>query len=415
MSARRSTSLSDEQLREALTRRPEAHLVAADLAALVATARSTRQGRTVTAGWMLAAALVALALIALIGALAAMSRRAPHAIGQVAVDVDHGIVVVNGDGSALRRLTSGSDSAWQPQFSPDGSHMVFWSDDPILLGDTCGVICLSSPRRLMLVDMPDTGAPRTSLLTTVSNKSGWRVSWAPDSRRIVFGDVVNGVRVLVVVDTTTHIRTQIGPADLDGWDPAWSPDGRHIAFVRGHDDLKLRGLYVMGTDASNVRRLTTIPSRGAGFLSPVWSPTSDRLAFAAETGGPDPFQRDIWVVGLDGLPEHDVSNNAADEQAPGWSPDGAQLAWVRETATGSSQFHVVVANADGTGQNMLPEVVGPATAVWSPDGTRILAVELAASSAGLDRMVAIDVGTGAEVVLVAGHPDGVGSWRQVPP
>ena len=142
----------------------------------------------------------------------------------------------------------------------------------------------------------------------------------PDSRQIVLSDVENGVHVIVVIDVDTGIRTRIGPADLDGWDPAWSPDGRGIAFVHGHDDLAQRALYVIDPDGSNIRRLTTIPSRGSGFLAPVWSPSSDRLAFAAETADHDPFQKDIWIVELHGSPEIDVSNDPADETSRAGRP-----------------------------------------------------------------------------------------------
>ena len=267
------------------------------------------------------------------------------------------------------------------------------------------------PRRLMVADMAARGTTPATLVTTVANPAAWRVSSAPDGHRLALSDVEDGVRVIVVVDVDTGARTRIGPADLDGWEPAWSPDGRQIAFVHGHEDLAQRGLYVMDADGSNLRRLTTIASRGAGFLEPVWSPAAYRLAFAAEAGDHDPFQKDIWVVGLDGSPEVNVSKDPADEDVPSWSPDGGRLAYLRSVSPGSLRFHPMVSAVAGGTATELLEVVGDWATPWSPDGTRILALELGAGTGGQDRVVSIDVVTGASVAVMDGHPDSDGTWQ----
>ena len=411
MSERGDRRVSDAQLREALTRRPDASRLSDDLATIVATAEQTRQGHAAARVWLLAAAALIVVLLALLAAVVGSSLLPRRDAGRIAIDVGRDILVVGADGSDPRTLTSGPETDWDPIWSPDRTRLVYWASEPLQPGDTCGISCAFGPRRLMLADQRDPGSTPATVVTTVAGQAGWRISWAPDSHRLVIGDLEGGVRVIVVVDVRGGARTRIGPADLDGWDPAWSPDGRHIAFVRGHEDLARRGLYVMDADGSNLRRLTTIASRGAGFLGPVWSPAGDRLAFAAETGGPDPFQKDIWVVGLDGSPEVDVSNDPADEDFPTWSPDGGRLAYLRSVSPGSLRFHPVVSAVDAGTATTLPEVVGDTPMPWSPDGSRILAVELGAGTGGQDRVVTIDVATGTSVVVIDGHPDGVGAWR----
>jgi Tol biopolymer transport system component len=409
MTDRRRPFVSDAELRDALARRPDPAQLPDDLAAIVAAARRTRQERTPVARWMLVAAILTLAVLSALAGIVVLSRLTHPGGGLVVLDTDHRIILVDADGSEPRALTDGAEFDWAPLWAPDGTRFVYWAipTNPA----TCGCVPETAwgNRRLMLVDMRDPAAPRTSLLTTVNNAARSRVSWAPDSRHLVVGDVINDTAVVVVVDTETLERTPVGPTD--SFDPVWSPDGRHIAFARGHEDLANRGLYVMDPGGSNVRPLAAMPSRGAGFQIPVWSPSSDRLAFAAETTGPDPFQKDIWVVGLDGSPAIDISNNPADEQAPGWSPDGSRLAYVREIAASSLRFHLVVSASDGTGQAVMPQVVGAMTAAWSPDGKGALAVELGTAAGGGDRVIAIDLATRAEVVLADGHSDGPPSWQ----
>ncbi len=409
MTDRRRPLVSDAQLRDALARRPDAGQLSDDLAAIVATARRTRQERSPVARWMLVAAILTLALLAAVAGIVVLSRHIQSRGGLVVLDTDHRIVIVDADGSEPQALTGGAEFDWAPLWAPNGTRFVYWAipTDPATCG--CGHDSAGVARRLMLVDMRDPAAPRTSLLMTISNAARTRMSWAPDSRRLVVGDVIDDSPAVVVVDTETLARTRIGPTD--SFDPAWSPDGRHIAFARGHADLALRGLYVMDPDGSNVRLLSAMPSRGAGFEVPVWSSSSDRLAFAAETTGPDPFQKDIWTVGLNGSPAIDVSNDPADEQGPQWSPDGIHIGYVREMAASSQRFHVVVSASDGTDQAVMPQVVGPLTAAWSPDGQRILAVELGAAVGGGDRVVAIDIATRAAIVLSIGHPDAPASWQ----
>ena len=411
MRTERPTRPTEAQLREALARRPDGVRMADDLALIVAATRRTRQHAPIIR-LLLVAAAVMLAVLTLLGAILVASRPFDHHGSElVAVDVDYAIWITAADGSGRHRLTAGSDPEWQASWSPDGAHVAYWADDPLPAGDTCGVTCEYAPRRLMVAAVPPAGPVVPSQVTTVSNLSGWRISWAPDSRRLVVGDVVDGSRVLVVVDTASHDRTRIGPADLDGFDATWSPDGRHIAFARGHVDVTQRGLYVMDPDGTNERRLSSIPSRGAGFDNPEWSPASDRLAVAVEAGGADPFQKDIWVISLDGAPEIDVSNDPADEGSAAWSPDGRRLSWVRALASVSPGLQVVVANSDGTGSTLLAPVVGGSTARWSPDGSDVLAVEPGAGTGGADRIVTIDVRTGVAAELVDGHAVGEGTWQ----
>ena len=188
------------KLREALTRRPDASRLSDDLATIVATAEQTRQGHAAARVWLLAAAALIVVLLTLLAAVVGSSLLPRREAGKIAIDVGRDILVVGADGSDPRSLTSGPETDWDPIWSPDGTRLVYWASEPLQAGDTCGISCAFGPRRLMLADQRDPGSKPATVVATVAGQAGWRISWAPDSHRLVVGDLEGGVRVIVVVD-----------------------------------------------------------------------------------------------------------------------------------------------------------------------------------------------------------------------
>jgi tricorn protease len=97
---------------------------------------------------------------------------------------------------------------------------------------------------------------------------------------------------------------------------------------------------------------------------PVISPDGEHIAFA--------WMGEIWTSGIDGADATRLTNNAATESSPLFSPDGSQIAFV-SNRTGSSQIFVM--NADGTGVRQITfHSAGYALSDWFPDGRSILAL-----------------------------------------
>ena len=98
-----------------------------------------------------------------------------------------------------------------------------------------------------------------------------------------------------------------------------------------------------------------------------WSPDGNWIAFSDLTNG----NSEVLIVRSDGSELQNLTNNAAVDAGPVWSPDGKRLLFVRGELSGASQLHIM--NADGSGAHpVTPRLGWEFDASWFPDGTRIL-------------------------------------------
>jgi dipeptidyl aminopeptidase/acylaminoacyl peptidase len=233
-----------------------------------------------------------------------------------------------------------------------------------------------------------------------------------------------GRRVAYVVSRTDEeanaYRTAIWVATLDGSEepkqftsgerndgsPRWSPDGRWLAFVSnrdGEDEKKAKGqLYVLPADGGEPRRLT---DGKASVESIAWSPDSSRIAFARRVPdeayeeeddrrrAPRRFTRvffkldgvgwigdrrkHVFVVGVDGDDERQLTDGDSENDGPRWSADGTRLVFSsmrgdRWDVEFAEALYELEADADGAEPKRLTQPNESASnASPSPDGSLI--------------------------------------------
>ena len=215
------------------------------------------------------------------------------------------IFTANVSGGAARQLTSDGLVKYPPEWSPDGSTLVY------------------SART---TDVPG----RTELFTIAADGSGAPVQLTP---------------------------TGSGPDDDYG--PAWSPTGDAIAFVRQAQPDR-PGIFIINRDGSNLRRVWTDVFLPGG---PTWSPDGSRILFSTSINGrPTKYTigREAYSVDRDGthaLRLTDLGPFMRIDTAIGWSPDGNRILFSRDFGS------LWTMNPDGTCEEQLP-LPGVASAAW---------------------------------------------------
>ena len=159
-----------------------------------------------------------------------------------------------------------------------------------------------------------------------------------------------------------------------------------IGFVRA--DGGQTQIYAMRANGTAVVRLS---DGAASDRAPAWSPDGSRIAFISDRLG----RASLFVMSADGSGVTHVGTAAGSDLQPAWSPSGAMIAFTG-TAAGSADVYVV--RPDGSGLARLTSATDAETApAWSSDGSQIAYVR-AGAQAGIWVMHAD--GTGAGLV----HP-----------
>ena len=151
-------------------------------------------------------------------------------------------------------------------------------------------------------------------------------AWRPDGGALAFESHRDGNWEIYLLDLSSGALTRLTDDMAYDGAPAWSPDGTQIAF-ESYRDGNLE-IYVVPAAGGQPRRLT---EDNAGDYGPAWSPVSPEggtggqwIAFTSWRDG----NKEVYLAPAAGGDAYNLTQNAADDENPAWSPDGKSLAFV---------------------------------------------------------------------------------------
>jgi roadblock/LC7 domain-containing protein len=219
------------------------------------------------------------------------------------------ISTIKTDGSGLKTLTTSSDASVMPQWSPDGTKVLFYEADP------------ASNARISTVDM--NGAKTLVVGPNATLRAASYGRFTRDGSWIYFSGI--SATDYYYAYTTYRVKPdgtqleQIGPTSAEGNSlrPDISPDGTTEVFQTPGGVL---GSMNLATH--------TIKSFGINGVFPRYSPDGSQIAYLAGSYGQyGPMQ--LYVMKADGTGVRQVSNtgNVSYQELSGvdWSPDGQWL------------------------------------------------------------------------------------------
>ncbi len=246
------------------------------------------------------------------------------------------VYVANVDGTGRALVT---EQMHQPAFHPKGTWLAVNGERPEHLN--------------LFIVQPD----GSNLLEITTHNEDGLPDWSPDGSRLVFSSTRHGDKQsrVYVIDEVPFAGGKVegrplnfGPDDIRGEDPSWTADGR---IVYSGCDLTVEpapcGLFVMSASpgAHAFKQLTDRKEDTAPAVH------GDRIAFMSNREG----TWEIYVVGLDGSGLTRLTNNAASDGLPTWSPDGNTIAFVSDQDGG---WAVWAMNPDGSNRRKLFPIGG---------------------------------------------------------
>ena len=248
----------------------------------------------------------------------------------------------------------------EPALSPDGQRLAFrgWGEPPSEDNPYYG--CATAyPYRFI---------SHTTLDGTEGKGTGgfWEDShpdWSPDGSRLLFDTTRNGDDIHRILFIRADGSDEENPL-IAGEHPSWSPNDDRFVY---------RGCNLTGNNCG-LRLALAVPmlswNTGQNMLGvvlaepeaahPDWSPVTEEIVYQSPANG----SWDIYIINTDGSNKRRLTTAPGLEGLPSFSPDGQ---WVAYLAHDGANWQIRIVNKAGTDDRLLFVYDGGSYQIPKPD------------------------------------------------
>jgi eukaryotic-like serine/threonine-protein kinase len=257
------------------------------------------------------------------------------------------------------QLTAYPGEEFTPQLLPDGRSFVY-------------VRRVGADWDVCLQRVGETGFKN---LTSDCEDEDFHPALSPDGARIVFRSDCQGGGIFLMDSNGGGIRRLTDA----GYNPVWSRDGKKVLYSTG----KVFSPHIRRTAGNQLWTVNVatgeknrIPTNDG--LQPSWSPRGLRIAYWGVSPSKEP-QRDIWTIPAGGGQPVAVTDDAAFDWNPVWSPDGRYLYFTSDRNGIMSLWRAPIDEESGKVLGQPEPVTGPSGESWHPsfssDGRNMIYVQ----------------------------------------
>lgn len=221
-------------------------------------------------------------------------------------------------------------------YSRDGKFLAFVSD-----GDNANTPDL-------FLKMVGGGEP---IQITNSKEGEFFVCWSPDGRELAFlrwSPENPGDYQLVVVPALGGIERIVGRV---GGGLAWSPDGKNFAVSDNDGPSTSFGILLLSVDGKDRRPLTKSPDPKDFDATPRFSPNGAEVAFVRWRSSTN---SDLYVVNIANGRTRRLTNDQRQIDDLQWSPDGTQILFISNRNGNSRLWQIEASGGEPRLVNSVP-------------------------------------------------------------
>jgi dipeptidyl aminopeptidase/acylaminoacyl peptidase len=271
----------------------------------------------------------------------------------------HPSAQMEADGVAFVQLVTGMENVLETYTTTDGGRS--WILVPSLLQpDRVGATFLSlSPD--FRTDKTLTARAGSTLLRSTDRGGTWQM-WQP---RIAFTSDRDGNREIYTVDPAGRDVQQLTDTPAAEENPAWSPAWTRLAFQSNREgNWDIFSMRVdcdpLGPDAATRCDLRQLTDHAADDMLPAWSPDGRAIAFVSTRDG----NPEIYVMASGGGNPRRLTFHPTGDWRPAWLPDSQHLVFVSDRSGNNDIYQLTVPALDGpplaSEPELTPVIVGPA-------------------------------------------------------